>query len=99
MKAIQISGKPGQISAAKELMQHSVNKGNAMTTRRQKISWAKITAHSVAKEADLDRQDINNLILQQLRKAPDPSVKLPQRVRPSSSQIRQKALVLTFSHS
>jgi hypothetical protein len=52
-----------------------------MAPTKKKMAWAKIYAHSPSKEANMVRQEVGNNILQQLRKAPDPSQKLPERVR------------------
>lgn len=66
--------------AAQELLQQLISKCKA-SSQKKKTEWAKINAYSSTNEVVIERREKHEVIIQQLRKAPDPSVYFPERVR------------------
>ncbi|KAK9656238.1 hypothetical protein HCH54_000918 [Aspergillus fumigatus] len=88
-QAIFLWGEPSQIASAKEHLQKIIAKCTTSSiATKKKLEWAKIHAHSVNKEADVELKERREHILQQLRKAPeDPSTFPEQCLRTKWSEI------------
>lgn len=76
-------GEPQQIAAAKDLILQIVKLCNALAYPRKRQDWAKISAHSVTKEDRIDNKEKRQTLTQQLRRAPDSSFKIAEKVRSS----------------
>ncbi|KAL1966462.1 hypothetical protein VTN77DRAFT_4384 [Rasamsonia byssochlamydoides] len=87
-KDVSLWGELQQVSAAKDLILQIVKHCNDLAYPRKRQDWAKINAHSVAKEDRIDHKEKRETLTQQLRRSPDPSFKIVERVRfPCSSII------------
>ncbi|KAL2006154.1 hypothetical protein VTN00DRAFT_9808 [Thermoascus crustaceus] len=78
-RLICLWGEPAQVLAAEELLQQLISKCKA-SFQKKKTEWAKINAYSSTKEVVIDRREKHEVIIQQLRRAPDPSVNFPERL-------------------
>lgn len=80
-QALYIWGDPTQVASAKDILHKIVGQCNsAWSTKKNKIEWAKIYAHSNMKEADMDLKERRETILQQLRKVPELPSAFPEQV-------------------
>ncbi|KAF4210326.1 hypothetical protein CNMCM8980_004336 [Aspergillus fumigatiaffinis] len=70
-----------QIASAKEHLQKIIAKCTTSSIpTKKKLEWAKINAHSVNKEADVELKERREHILQQLRKAPENPSTFPEQM-------------------
>ncbi|EAW07763.1 uncharacterized protein ACLA_024790 [Aspergillus clavatus NRRL 1] len=71
-----------QVAAAKDELQRIIAKcnGYSASAPKKKLEWAKIYAHSVNKEADVELNERRESILQQLRKAPEDPSAFPEQL-------------------
>ncbi|KAH1920523.1 hypothetical protein KXW47_008443 [Aspergillus fumigatus] len=80
-QAIFLWGEPSQIASAKEHLQKIIAKCTTSSiATKKKLEWAKIHAHSVNKEADVELKERREHILQQLRKAPEDPSTFPEQM-------------------
>ncbi|OXV08262.1 hypothetical protein Egran_03978 [Elaphomyces granulatus] len=79
-KVIKLWGEPAQVSAAQELLQELIIRGNALAYQKKRSDWAKIYAHSMTKEENIARKEEHENIIQQLRRAPDASMSFPEKL-------------------
>lgn len=80
-QALYIWGDPAQVASAKEILYKLVGQcKNVWSTKKNKIEWTKIYAHSNMKEADMDLKERRETILKQLRKVPDLPSAFPEQV-------------------
>lgn len=75
------------MSAAQELLQELIIRGNALAYQKKRSDWAKIYAHSMTKEEIIARKEEHENIIQQLRRAPDASMSFPEKVRLWNSKL------------
>ena len=68
------------MSAAQKLLQQLIIRGNALAYQKKRTDWAKIYAHSMIKEENIARKEEHENTLQQLRRAPDASMRFPEKV-------------------
>ncbi|GIC92027.1 uncharacterized protein Aud_008483 [Aspergillus udagawae] len=70
-----------QIASAKEHLQRIIAKCTSPSVpAKKRLEWAKINAHSVNKEADVELKERREHILQQLRKAPENPSTFPEQM-------------------
>ncbi|KAF4160268.1 hypothetical protein CNMCM6936_004009 [Aspergillus lentulus] len=80
-QVISLWGEPSQIASAKEHLQKIIAKCTTSSIpTKKKLEWAKINAHSVNKEADVELKERREHILQQLRKAPENPSTFPEQM-------------------
>ncbi|KAL1885590.1 hypothetical protein Plec18167_001085 [Paecilomyces lecythidis] len=77
-KMILLWGSSSQILAAQKLLQQLLNKCVSLQSKRP--TWAKINAYSIKKEIDIFRDEQQDVVLQQLRKAPEPTTRFAEKV-------------------
>lgn len=80
-QALYIWGDPAQVASAKDILYKLIGQcKNVLSTKKNKIEWAKIYAHSNIREADMDLKERRETILQHLRKVPDLPSAFPEQV-------------------
>lgn len=80
-QVLYIWGDTNQVGSAKDILYKLVEQCNsAWSTKKNKIEWTKIYAHSNMKEADMDLKERHETMLQQLRKVPDLPSAFPEQV-------------------
>ncbi|KAJ9291149.1 hypothetical protein DTO280E4_4412 [Paecilomyces variotii] len=75
---ILLWGDSSQVLAAQKLLQQLVNKCTSLQSK--KPLWAKINAYSLKKEIDIFRDEQQDVVLQQLRKAPEATVRFAEKL-------------------
>lgn len=75
---ILLWGTSSQILAAQKLLQQLLNKCISLQSKRP--TWAKINAYSIKKEINIFRDEQQDVVLQQLRKAPEPTTRFAEKV-------------------
>lgn len=80
-QVLYIWGDSTQVASAKDILHELIAQCNsARSTKKNKIEWTKIYAHSNMKEADMDLKERRETILQQLRRVPDFPSAFPEQV-------------------
>ncbi|KKK13592.1 hypothetical protein ARAM_005384 [Aspergillus rambellii] len=78
-QVVRIWGEPPQVAAAAEIVGGLVVKCN-MSKPKKRDDWTKIKSYSVNKEASAELKEKREIMLQQLRKQPDPSTTFPEQL-------------------
>lgn len=79
-QVILLWGDSGQVLAAQKLLQQLINKSSS-SLQNKKPLWAKINAYSIKKEVEIFRDEQQDVILQQLRRAPELTIHFSEKVR------------------
>ncbi|KAI9928829.1 hypothetical protein MW887_002050 [Aspergillus wentii] len=78
-QVIYLWGDSTQVTAARELIQRLIAKCNVFPDKK-KVEWTKINAHSTNKEVDIELKERREVMIQQLKKAPEVQSAFPEQL-------------------